>query len=140
MQLIQVMAKAVHEPEFRSRFIENPKVVLDEMKIPIPEAQNITVLESRAGEVVFVLPVLTEEDVNQLRDSLNTVHPQRSVRSRILLKAREDPAYKAQLLQEPKAMLKAEGLPIPDASTVTLLENSPDQLYIVLPQVHSHRH
>jgi hypothetical protein len=140
MQLIQVMAKAVHEPEFRSRFIENPKVVLDEMKIPIPDAQNITVLESRTGEVVFVLPVLTEADVNQLRDSLNTLHPQRSVRSRILLKAREDPAYKAQLLQEPKAILKAEGLPIPDATTVTLLENSPDQLYIVLPQVHSHVH
>ncbi len=140
MQLTQVMEKAVHEPEFRSRFIENPKVVLDEMKIPIPDAQNVTVLESRAGEVVFVLPVLTEADVNQLRDSLNTVHPQRSVRSRTLLKAREDPAYKAQLLQEPKAMLKAEGLPIPDATTVTLLENSPEQLYIVLPQVHSHLH
>jgi hypothetical protein len=55
-----------------------------------------------------------------------------------LLKAREDPVYKAKLLQEPKALLKAEGLPIPDASTVTLLENSPNQLYIVLPHVHTH--
>jgi hypothetical protein len=138
MQLTQVMAKAVHEPDFRSRFIENPKVILNEMDIPIPSAQNVTVLESREGEIFFVLPVLTEEDVKQLRDSLKTVHPQRSVRSRILLKAREDPVYKAKLLQEPKALLKAEGLPIPDASTVTLLENSPDQLYIVLPHVHTH--
>jgi hypothetical protein len=138
MQLTQVMAKAVHEPDFRSRFMENPKVILDEMDIPIPSAQNVTVLESREGEIFFVLPVLTEEDVNQLRHSLNTVHPQRSVRSRILLKAREDPDYKAQLIQQPKAMLKAEGLSIPDASTVTLLENSPDQLYIVLPHIHSH--
>jgi hypothetical protein len=138
MQLTQVMAKAVHEPDFRSRFMENPKIILDEMNIPIPSTQNVTVLESREGEIFFVIPVLTEEEVNQLRHSLNTVHPQRSVRSRILLKAREDPIYKAKLLQEPKALLKAEGLPIPDTSTVTLLENSPDQLYIVLPHVHFH--
>jgi hypothetical protein len=138
MQLTQVMAKAVHEPDFRSRFVENPKVILDEMDIPIPSAQNVTVLESREGEIFFVLPVLTEEDVTQLRHSLNTVHPQRSVRSRILLKAREDPDYKAKLIEEPKEILKAEGLPIPDTSTVTLLENSPEQLYIVLPHIHSH--
>jgi hypothetical protein len=140
MQLTQVMAKAVHEPEFRSRFMKNPKVILNELEIPIPPEQNVTVLESREGEIFFVLPILTEEEVQQLRNSLNTVHPQRSVRSRILLKAREDPDYKTQLMQEPKAMLKAEGLPIPDASTVTLLENSPDQLYIVLPHIHSHSH
>jgi hypothetical protein len=138
MQLTQVMAKAVHEPEFRTRLIANPKVVLDEMEIPIPLAQNVTVLESREGEIFFVLPVLTEAEIHQLRHSLNTVHPQRSVRSRILLKARDDPEYKAQLLQEPKAMLKAEGLPIPEASTVTLLENSSTQLFLVLPHIHSH--
>jgi hypothetical protein len=138
MQLTQVMAKAVHEPDFRSRFMENPKVILDEMNIPISPAQNVTVLESQAGEIFFVIPVLTEEDVNQLRDSLNTVHPQRSARSRILLKAREDPLYKAKLIEEPKTTLKAEGLPIPNTSTVTVLENSPEQLYIVLPHIHSH--
>jgi hypothetical protein len=140
MQLTQVMAKAVHEPDFRSRFMENPKVILDEMDIPIPPAQNVTVLESKEGEIFFVLPVLTEEDTQQLRHSLNTVHPQRSVRSRILLKAREDPDYKAKLLQEPKTTLKAEGLPIPNTSTVIVLENSPEQLYIVLPHVHAHAH
>jgi hypothetical protein len=138
MQLIQVMAKAVREPEFRSRFIENPKVTLDEMNVSIPPAQNVTVLEGREGEIFFVLPVLTEEDVHQLQTSLNTVHPQRSVRSRILLKAREDPDYKAQLMHKTKEVLKAEGLPIPESSTVTLLENSSDQLYIVLPHIHSH--
>jgi hypothetical protein len=140
MQLTQVMAKAVHEPDFRSRFMENPKVILDEMDISIPPAQDVTVLESKEGEIFFVLPVLTEEDATQLRHSLNTVHPQRSVRSRILLKAREDPDYKAKLIQEPKTTLKAEGLPIPNASSVTVLENTPEQLYIVLPHIHSRTH
>jgi hypothetical protein len=55
-----------------------------------------------------------------------------------LLKAREDPHYKTKLIEEPKTTLQAEGLPIPNTSTVTVLENSPEQLYIVLPHIHSH--
>jgi hypothetical protein len=137
MQLVQVMAKAVHETSFRLRLLESPKSVLDEMDVTIPAAQNVTVLESREGEVFFVLPVMTDQEAEYLATSLNTVHPQRSVRSRVLLKARQDPDYKAQLLQEPKAVLIAEGLPIPESATVTLLENSPEQLYLVLPQVHA---
>jgi hypothetical protein len=140
MQLTQVMAKAVHEPSFRLRFLESPKSVLDEMEVMIPAAQNVTVLESREGEIFFVLPVMTDQEAEHLATSLNTVHPQRSVRSRVLLKARQDPNYKAQLLQEPKAVLIAEGLPIPESAKVTLLENSPEQLYLVLPHVHTHKH
>lgn len=140
MQLTQVMAKAVHEPDFRARLMETPKVVLAEMDVSIPPAQNVTVLESKAGEVFFVLPVMTDQEAEQLAASLNTVHPQRSVRSQVLLKAKKDPQYKAQLQKEPKATLIAEGLPIPDSSTVTLLENSPDQVYIVLPHIHARKH
>jgi hypothetical protein len=140
MQLTQVMAKAVHEPDFRLRFLESSKSVLDEMDVMIPSTQNVTVLESREGEIFFVVPVMTDQEAEHLATSLNTVHPQRSVRSRVLLKARQDPNYKAQLLQEPKAVLIAEGLPIPESATVTLLENSLEQLYLVLPHVHSQNH
>jgi hypothetical protein len=110
------------------------------MEVMIPAAQNVTVLESREGEIFFILPVMTDQEAEHLATSLNTVHPQRSVRSRVLLKARQDPNYKAQLLQEPKAVLIAEGLPIPESAKVTLLENSPEQLYLVLPHVHTHKH
>jgi hypothetical protein len=136
MQLTQVMARAIHDPSFRSRFLTHPKVVLDEMKIPIPPTQNVTVIESQEGEIFFVLPILTDPEVERLEASLQTVHPQRSVRSQILLKARQDPAYKAQLMQEPKAVLIAAGLSIPASAKVTLLENSPEQFYIVLPHIH----
>lgn len=140
MQLTQVMAKAIHEPTFRTRLMDAPKVVLAEMNIPIPQAQNVTVLESKAGEILFVLPDITEQEAEQLMTSVNPVQKQRSVRSQILLKAKKDPAYKAQLKKEPKLVLIAEGLPIPDSATVTLLENSPDQLYLVLPHIQAHRH
>jgi Nitrile hydratase, alpha chain len=110
MQLTQVMAKAVHEPDFRARLMETPRVILAEMDVSIPPAQTVTVLESKAGEVFFMLPVMTDQEAEQLAASWNTVHPQRSVRSQVLLKAKKDPEYKAQLLKEPKAMLIAEGL------------------------------
>ncbi|MGB8698077.1 MAG: NHLP leader peptide family RiPP precursor [Thermosynechococcaceae cyanobacterium] len=136
MPLISVITKAVREPEFRSQFIANPKTVLRDMAVEVPPDQNVTVLESQEGKVFFVLPLLSETDIQQLKESLDTVHPHRSVRSRILLKSAQDPAYKARLLQEPKAVLQDEGIAIPTSAELTLLENSPQQLYIVLPHVH----
>ncbi|HEY9826124.1 MAG TPA: NHLP leader peptide family RiPP precursor [Stenomitos sp.] len=138
MQLTDVIAKALREPEFRNRLLTHPQTVLRELSVEIPATQNVSVLESRAGEVLFVLPMLTDAEAQQMRDSLGNVHPQRSMRSRIVLRAREDPSFKAQLQANPKAVLQAEGLPIPDTTTVSLLENSPEQLYLVLPQVHLH--
>lgn len=142
MQLTEVIAKALREPEFRDHLLTHPQAVLRELSIEIPATQKVSVLESRAGEFLFVLPMLTDAEAKQMRDSLGSVHPQRSMRSRIVLRAREDPCFKAQLQADPKAVLQAEGLPIPDNATVALLENSPEQLYLVLPQVHlqSHAH
>ncbi len=140
MQLTQIIARAIHEPEFRSRLISQPKQVLQEMSVPIPQEQAVTVVESRNGTIFFVIPIMSEEEIQQLSTSVNSVHPQRSVRSRILLKATQDPGYKAELFKHPKAILKTEGLPIPDAAEVTVLENSLEQLYIVLPHVHTHQH
>lgn len=136
--LSQAIAKAIHEPEFRSQLIANPKATLDSMSVPIPDEQAVTVLESKAEQVFFVLPILTDTLINDLNASLNSVHPQRSIRSRILIKAANDPSYKAALINQPKAVFSAEGLPIPESAELTVLENSDRQLYLVLPQVHNH--
>jgi len=140
MQLTQVIARAIHEPEFRSRLLDQPKQVLQDMSIPIPQEQNVTVLESRDGTIFFVIPIMTSEEIEQLGVAVNSLHPQRSVRSRILLKAIQDPLYKAELFKQPKSILQTEGLPIPESADVTVLENSPEQLYIILPHVHTHAH
>lgn len=138
--LSQVIAKAIHESDFRSQLMAEPKATLEAMAVPIPTEQTVTVLESQAGQMFFVLPVLTDELVNDLRASLNTVHPQRSIRSRILIKAAQDPSYKAELLASPKAVFTTAGMAIPAATELTVLENSDRQLYLVLPQVHAHQH
>jgi Nitrile hydratase, alpha chain len=134
----QVIAKALHEPEFRDRLIANPKQVLHAIAMPIPEEQAVTVLESKAGQVFFVLPIMTEQDVQQLSASLADVHPQRSVRAKVLIRAAQDAGYKSQLFKEPKATLNAAGMMIPDSAEVTVLENTDQQFYIILPHIHTH--
>jgi len=138
--LSQAIAKAIHDPDFRTRLIAEPKEALHSMAVSIPAEQDVTVLESKEGQVFFVLPILTDEMIADLNASLTVVHPQRSVRSRILLKAAQDPSYKAQLLASPKTVLADEGMTIPESSELAVLENSNQHLYIVLPHVHTHRH
>jgi hypothetical protein len=136
--LSPVIAKAVHDPNFRSQFLTSPKATLRSMSIPIPDTQTVTVMESKEGQVIFVLPILNDELIETLQASIASVHPQRSVRSRILIKAAQDPSYKAELLENPETVLRREGMLIPDSAELTVLENSNQHLYTVLPHVHAH--
>ncbi len=138
--IIQVIAQAIHQPEFRAQLLVNPKAILQDMAIPIPESQQVTVLESQPGQIFFVLPLMTETELQQLQESLGSIYPQRAVRSRILLRASQDAGFKSHLLAHPKETLIAEGMPIPATAEVRALENTPDQLYIILPHVHPSHH
>lgn len=138
--LSQVVAKAVHDSEFRSQLLTTPKATLRSMSVPIADEQEVTVVESREGQVFFVLPILTDELIQDLNRSLESVHPQRSIRSRILIKAAQNPTYKAQLINSPKTVFKTEGMAIPESAELTVLENSDRHLYVVLPHVHAHKH
>ncbi len=138
--LPQVIAKAIHEPEFRSQLIADPKATLDSMSVPIPNGQEVTVVESKEGQIFFVLPILTDDMISDLTASLNSVHPQRSIRSRVLIKAAQNSSYKDQLMDSPKSVLTNEGMMIPESAELTVLENSNHHLYIVLPHIHPHKH
>jgi hypothetical protein len=54
---------------------------------------------------------------------------------KIIAKAWRDPAFRAELIANPAAALKAEGIEVPDGITVTVLENTDNQFYLVLPPV-----
>jgi hypothetical protein len=54
---------------------------------------------------------------------------------KIIAKAWRDPAFKAELIANPAAALKAEGVDVPDGMAVTVLENSDNQFHLVLPPV-----
>jgi len=53
--------------------------------------------------------------------------------AKIIAKAWRDPAFKAELIANPAAALKAEGIDVPAGMTVTVLENTDKQFHLVLP-------
>jgi hypothetical protein len=56
---------------------------------------------------------------------------------KIIAKAWRDPAFKAELIANPAAALKAEGIDVPAGMTVTVLENTDELFHLVLPPVPS---
>ena len=54
---------------------------------------------------------------------------------KIVAKAWRDPAFKAELIANPAAALKAEGIDVPDGMAVTVVENTDKHFHLVLPPV-----
>ena len=54
---------------------------------------------------------------------------------KIIAKAWRDHAFKAELIANPAAALKAEGINVPAGMTVTVVENTAKQFHLVLPPV-----
>ena len=52
---------------------------------------------------------------------------------KIIAKAWRDPAFKAELIANPAAALKDEGIDVPAGMAVTVLENTDKQFHLVLP-------
>jgi hypothetical protein len=55
--------------------------------------------------------------------------------AKIIAKAWRDPAFKAELIANPAAALKAGGIDVPAGMTVTVVENTDKQFHLVLPPV-----
>ena len=52
--------------------------------------------------------------------------------AKIIAKAWRDPAFKAELIANPAAALKAEGIDVPAGMAVNVLENTDKQFHLVL--------
>jgi Nitrile hydratase, alpha chain len=135
-QLSDAIAQAIHEPVLRAALIADPKTTLANMGIVLPPQQQVTVLESTATQTFLVLPLMTAREIEYLQAGLTSGRSLRSVRSQIVLKAWQDPDYKARLIADPKPILNNEGVKIATHTSVRVLENSQQQLYLVLPAIH----
>ena len=135
-QLTQTIARAIRDPLFRAILKADPKQALQANGISVSDAQTVTVLESKAGHIFFVLPIETPAETEHLQAAIASGLPQRAIRASVILRTWRDRAYKAALIASPKSTLLAAGMPIPASTELVVLENSPEQLYLVLPHVH----
>ena len=53
--------------------------------------------------------------------------------AKIIAKTWHDPAFKAELIANPGATLRAEGIDVPNGMALTVLENTDKQFHLVLP-------
>ena len=60
-----------------------------------------------------------------------------TVFGKIIAEAWRDPAFKAELIANPAAALKAEGIDVPAGMAVTVLENTDKHFHLELPSVPS---
>jgi hypothetical protein len=64
-------------------------------------------------------------------------NPENPEFAKVIAKAWRDPAFKAELIANPAAALKAEGIDMPAGMAVTVLENTEKHFNLVLPLVPS---
>jgi Nitrile hydratase, alpha chain len=57
----------------------------------------------------------------------------RDLEAQVIAQAVQDPAFRARLLAEPKAVFAAMGLSIPPEVTIQVVQETAEQYYLVLP-------
>jgi len=110
---------------------------------------TVTVLENTDKQYHLVLPpVPTDELSDEALDVkawgfademhfMNDGEQDGPEFAKVIAKAWRDSAFKAELIANPAAALKAEGIDVPTAVTVTVVENTDKQYHLVLPLVDS---
>jgi Nitrile hydratase, alpha chain len=135
-QLSDAIAQAVRDRSFRQQLLDRPKQALARVNIRTPPQQEISVLEATSTQTYLVLPIATEDEIERVRAGVNSQRSLRSIRSKILLNAFEDPDYRSRLVADPKTVLIEAGFQIPIDTQVRVLENSSEHLYLVIPAIH----
>ena len=111
--------------ELKKRFLSEPKSVLIEMGIDVPDSIIVKVHEDTATVKNFVIPVkFTDED------EASTSNP---LFRKAIAKAYTDPSFKAQLIQNPKsAIAELTDKSLPEDLDIYVHENTPTLKHIVV--------
>lgn len=115
----KVVAKAWTEPDYKTRLLQNGKSAIQEIGVPVGEAQ-IVVVEN------------TETVHNLITCTLCSCYP-RSILGQppswYISKA-----YRARTVREPRSVLVEFGLELPDDMQLIVHDSNADMRYLVLPQ------
>lgn len=123
----QVIEQVWADESFKNRFITEPKVVLTEIGAKIPDSLKVEVHENQSDIQNFVL--LRKDQIEALN-----LQSEESPINQVLKRAITDDAFKAQLLENPKAIIKEmTGQDLPDTLTIRVYEDTPTVKHLVIP-------
>jgi hypothetical protein len=123
----KVYERAWNDAEFERRLLEQPRTVLAENGIQLPEGVQVQVHKSTANEWDFVLP---EKDTVDL-EALKKDGPYAAM---VIGRAWDDPEFKQRLIENPAAAFTdLTGLQPPAHVHIDVFENTPDTIHFIMP-------
>ena len=121
----QISEQLLKDNEFQARFLSEPKSILTQMGINLPDSVRVEVHEDTARVKNIVIPQsLPEENESTASNPLYR---------EIITKACEDSGFKTQLIENPKdaiALLTGESLP--EDLDICVHENTPTLMHLVV--------
>lgn len=115
------------DENFKNRFIADPKVILAEIGAKVPDSMKVEVHEDEPDLRNYILPKKEQLE----RYNLEGQNP---IIRQVIQQTLADDAFKARLLQNPKAGIKeATGQQVPDALTICFHEDTSTVKHLVIP-------
>jgi hypothetical protein len=125
----QLCQKAWDNPIFKQQLLENPKAILAEAGITIPEELDLKAVEETDFNRYILL-----SDESEVLEGGEEEDPLANLKA----KAAQDDAFKAELVSQPKSVIEKElGLHLPSWMEVDVLEETPTQSFLIIPYLPS---
>lgn len=149
---IQMLTQAAQDSEFRSQLIVDPMAAIAEKGWDVPTRTQITVVEETSSHYYLVLPPLEPSDLDTEKDlsdeqikmnqavqtsanslSLTPTGHMLEIEVQLLARAAQDSEFRSHLIANPKAVMAEKGFNVPANIEVTVLQETPNHYYLVLP-------
>jgi nitrile hydratase len=116
----KVVARAWTDPEYKARLLEDGTAAIKELGFSGPQGEHIVVVENTAA--VHNVTVCT----------LCSCYPWPVLG--LPPSWYKDPAYRARVVREPRAVLREMGLDLPDSTEIVVRDSSSEVRWLVLPE------
>ncbi|MEG4852923.1 NHLP leader peptide family RiPP precursor [Microcoleus sp. B5-D4] len=124
----EVLERVWSDEQLRNNLFNNPKDVLAEFGMKLPDSVAVEVHENSSNLMNYVLPNFDEIPAGV---DLEKVDP---VAGKIMKKALTEEAFKTQLLADPKsAIASAADIQLPDSLDIRVYEDTPTVKHLVVP-------
>lgn len=111
---------------FRAEFLANPKAALSQAGVTVPDNVELTVLEESDRDIYLVIPT---------PDKAEEIKPDGDLIAQLIVRAANDEALRQEMMADPRGVILREtGLVIPEETNVSVLQQTPDHAYFVLPR------
>lgn len=134
-----IVGRAWEDEEFKKRLLTEPSAVFKEHGVETAPGVKLKVLENT--ELVIHLTVPTKPDTAFTREEIENAAAHSYLDQQLwgadvihlAVKAASDDGLKTRLKANPDAVLKENGLDVPDGLEVRVVENTPTQYCLTLP-------